>query len=156
MTQQVYVMEGSDRLKVGRSKHVFVRKAQHELGKQPLRLAFATMPNIRAKDIERIACRILRNEGHTISGEWFAVDVARAIQAVMEAERIVRLGLPEPLVVRRPRKPPRGLLAMRLDEDLKASLQRLADADNRSLTNYIETVLRQHVAEADRNTRRGK
>lgn len=35
--------------------------------------------------------------------------------------------------------------SMRLDPDLKAELQRLADADNRSLTNYVETVLRQHV-----------
>ena len=36
---------------------------------------------------------------------------------------------------------------MRFEEDLKAGLQELADADNRSLTNYIETVLRQHWVE---------
>ena len=36
---------------------------------------------------------------------------------------------------------------MRLDEALKADLQKLADAENRSLTNFIETELRRLVAE---------
>jgi hypothetical protein len=40
--------------------------------------------------------------------------------------------------------------SMRLDEDLKAALQKMADEDNRSLTNYIETLLRQHVADRKR------
>jgi predicted transcriptional regulator len=31
---------------------------------------------------------------------------------------------------------------MRLDPDLKAKLKRLAERENRSLTNYIETALR--------------
>jgi predicted transcriptional regulator len=44
--------------------------------------------------------------------------------------------------------------SMRLEEDLKETLQHLADADNRSLTNYIETVLRQHVAETERKRTR--
>lgn len=33
-------------------------------------------------------------------------------------------------------------LSMRLDPDLKAKLKRLAERENRSLTNYIETALR--------------
>jgi len=37
--------------------------------------------------------------------------------------------------------------SMRLDEALKADLQKLADAENRSLTNFIETELRRLVAE---------
>lgn len=37
-------------------------------------------------------------------------------------------------------------LSHRLEPELKAELQRLADADRRSLTNYIEVVLEQHVA----------
>lgn len=36
-------------------------------------------------------------------------------------------------------------IAFRIDPDLKADLQRLADADDRSLSNYIERVLRQHL-----------
>lgn len=38
--------------------------------------------------------------------------------------------------------------SMRLTPDLKEELQRLADADRRSLTNYIELVLEDHVAKA--------
>ena len=37
--------------------------------------------------------------------------------------------------------------SMRLDPELKAELQKLADGDNRSLTNFIETELRRIVAE---------
>jgi predicted transcriptional regulator len=37
--------------------------------------------------------------------------------------------------------------SMRLDADMKAELQKLADADNRSLTNFIETELRRIIAE---------
>jgi predicted transcriptional regulator len=40
--------------------------------------------------------------------------------------------------------------SMRLDEGLKADLQKLADAENRSLTNFIETELRKLVAERKR------
>jgi len=36
--------------------------------------------------------------------------------------------------------------SMRLDPDLKDELQKLADADHRSLTNFIETELRKLVA----------
>lgn len=39
--------------------------------------------------------------------------------------------------------------SMRLPPDLKARLQALADAENRSLTNFIETRLRQIAAEVD-------
>jgi len=35
--------------------------------------------------------------------------------------------------------------SMRLEPDLKAELQKLADAENRSLTNFIETELRKLV-----------
>lgn len=35
--------------------------------------------------------------------------------------------------------------SMRLDPEIKAQLQKLAEKQNRSLTNYIETLLRQHV-----------
>ena len=40
--------------------------------------------------------------------------------------------------------------SMRFDEELKRELQKFADAENRSLTNYVETVLRNHVAERKR------
>lgn len=44
------------------------------------------------------------------------------------------------------RKPPMPF-SMRLDPALKEALQKLADEENRSLTNYIETQLRRIVAE---------
>ena len=34
---------------------------------------------------------------------------------------------------------------MRFDEELRAELERLAKAENRTLTNYLETVLWDHV-----------
>jgi hypothetical protein len=45
--------------------------------------------------------------------------------------------------------------SMRLRSDLKAALKRLADRENRSLTNYVETVLQEHVTEREkRETKR--
>jgi hypothetical protein len=38
--------------------------------------------------------------------------------------------------------------SMRLRPEIKDALQKLADADRRSLTNYIELVLEKHVEEA--------
>lgn len=39
-------------------------------------------------------------------------------------------------------------LSMRIEPDLKAKLKRLAERENRSLANFIETALRQLAAEA--------
>lgn len=36
-------------------------------------------------------------------------------------------------------------LSMRLDSDVKEALRRLAEKDNRTLTNYVETLIVQHV-----------
>jgi predicted transcriptional regulator len=44
--------------------------------------------------------------------------------------------------------------SMRLDPELKAALQKLADKENRSLTNYVETQLRRIVAESEGTGRR--
>jgi len=38
-------------------------------------------------------------------------------------------------------------LSLRLDPDLKAALQKRAEAENRSLTNFIETELKRIAAE---------
>ena len=43
--------------------------------------------------------------------------------------------------------------SMRFDPDMKRALQALADAENRSLTNYVETILREHItAKAEERT----
>lgn len=41
-------------------------------------------------------------------------------------------------------------LSFRLRPELKAALQKLADADRRSLTNYIEVLLGDHIGEKAR------
>jgi predicted transcriptional regulator len=38
-------------------------------------------------------------------------------------------------------------LSMRIDSALKAALEKLAEVENRSLSNYILTVLWKHVAQ---------
>lgn len=44
--------------------------------------------------------------------------------------------------------------SMRLPPELKARLQEMADAENRSLTNYIETRLWDFVRDADKRKRK--
>jgi predicted transcriptional regulator len=46
------------------------------------------------------------------------------------------------------KSPKTAPFSMRLDPDLKAQLQALADAEERSLTQYVERALRRLVAEA--------
>jgi predicted transcriptional regulator len=45
-------------------------------------------------------------------------------------------------------------LSHRLDPDMKEKLQRLADADRRSLTSYIELVLEDHIEKIERAKKR--
>ena len=44
--------------------------------------------------------------------------------------------------------------SIRFEAELKAALQRFADKDRRSLTNYIEAVLHEHVEERERREKR--
>mgnify|MGYP001613581323 CR=1 FL=1 len=44
--------------------------------------------------------------------------------------------------------------SIRFTPDLKVALQKLADRENRSLTNYVETVLREHVAHEEQGKRK--
>lgn len=37
-------------------------------------------------------------------------------------------------------------LTIRIEEDTREALKRLAEADNRPLSNYVETLMKQHVA----------
>lgn len=146
MMQSVYVFATVDRTKVGRSKQIAVRKATHEREKQcVLETTYVSAVRSDAAAIERVACRILRNNGYQISGEWFAVPPHKAVEAVLEACRIVEGSLSEPAVERRSPREMAALFSMRLDPELKSSLIRLAEKQNRSLTNYVETLLRQHV-----------
>jgi predicted DNA-binding protein len=44
---------------------------------------------------------------------------------------------------------PKIVISFRVPETLKEGLERLADADDRSLSNYIERVLKAHLDEAE-------
>ena len=39
------------------------------------------------------------------------------------------------------------VLSMRLDEELIEKLRKLAESENRTLSNYIETLLKKHIDE---------
>ncbi len=43
--------------------------------------------------------------------------------------------------------------SLRLEPELKAALERLAEADDRSLSSYITRVLKEHVARAGKPKR---
>lgn len=42
---------------------------------------------------------------------------------------------------------------MRIDPDLLARAQEVARRDNRSLTNFVETILHRHVEKADESSK---
>jgi predicted transcriptional regulator len=48
------------------------------------------------------------------------------------------------------------MVNVRVNSELKAELQRLAEADDRKLSAYIERVLREHVVEKSSRSGRGK
>ena len=43
------------------------------------------------------------------------------------------------------------VLSMRLDEDVIEELKRLAEQENRTLSNYIETLLKKHIKDLSKN-----
>lgn len=45
--------------------------------------------------------------------------------------------------------PSENVLHMKIAADLKAQLRDLAQQDNRTLANYVETVLREHVRQKE-------
>jgi len=52
-------------------------------------------------------------------------------------------------------KPP-SPTSLRLDPELKAALEKLAEADERSLSSYIARVLRDHVEKVTGKARKGR
>lgn len=51
-------------------------------------------------------------------------------------------------------KPHQATIVVRLDLELKHDIDRLAEADDRSLNGYIVRLLRQHVAEQQKGKRK--
>jgi len=144
--QSLYVMKASNgRVKIGRSKQVAARAVQLRSERNTrVSVVYSTEPIVDAKPAELIAVRLLRLTGTRVSGEWFSVGTDVAIAAVQRALRIHEGIEPPPdFSVLRAKTPLGPVLSMRLDPELKERLKELAARENRSLTNYIETQLRE-------------
>lgn len=154
----VYVMHSPTLgFKVGHATALERRRRQLEWERSvPVCVEYKTSVLEAAERIERLAHRLLRlaNVPQSGNSEWFDTSLEEAVSAIERAIRIVsgQEAMPD---FPRPKSEPSGApFSMRMDADLKAELQKLALAENRSLTNYVDTVLREHVAE--REKREGK
>lgn len=150
-TARVYIMEAEDgSLKVGHSARPELRlKEIKERG--PLRIVHLCDESDNADRIERLAHKLLALAGRRIKGEWFAATIEECAASIDHAGRIIA-GL-EPA----PDFPPGGKasrLDMRITSELREALQRCADRERRRLTDYVEIVLTDHVAEIEK--REGK
>jgi len=148
----LYVMKSPNgTIKLGHSKQPNVRRRQIELQlNTTLKVIHVTEIILNAERVERLAHRLLAVAKKRVGeqGEWFSASVDEAIASIEQAIRIANGELDEPVWPKRftdRPTPGSNTFSMRLDPDLKQRLQALADADRRSLTNYIELVLERHV-----------
>lgn len=145
---RIYVMRAEDgTLKLGHS--IDPIKRARSVGK-PVEVVHQTDVIEHVERIERLAHRVLALHGRHIRGEWFEADLSDAISAIemairqaegSELQLVGRLSRPD-----MPRRPKKDVVHTRLPADLMGQLQVLANAENRSLNNYIETKLRGVVA----------
>jgi hypothetical protein len=134
----VYVMEMDGRIKVGRAADPHRRRATlRSSAPSEINLLFATGIRDDGSLVESVAHKLL--SAKRLQGEWFGVTAAEAIAAVNDAVLLVDAGLAETHPT-----------SIRLSEDDKAELKLLAEAENRSVTNYIETLIKVHLAEKGR------
>jgi hypothetical protein len=133
MPSALYVIAGSGAVKVGRSRcPEGRRKVLSAASGATLRIVMQTEARDDASFIEAEAHRLL--ERKRIVGEWFDVSEAEAV-AVLERS-IADVGGASVRVSER---------TLTIAPSLKADLQALAEREHRSLTNYIEVVLLQHI-----------
>ena len=154
---KVYVMDaGGGIVKLGYSINPQRRVYQVSVEAD---LAYETMLIDQAEKVERLAHRILALTGKHIEGELFEATVSQAIDAIDTAIR-QHEGLELPLGGKLNKfhwkNNPKEweVFSLRLDPKLKEKLQSLADADRRSLTNYVEVLLQIHVEEATKGRRK--
>lgn len=131
MGRSIYVMSAGGLVKVGMARHCEDRRAQVEaMEGKPVVLEYVSETVDHASRYERYVHDALAYS--RMRGEWFCCSVSEAVDAV---KSVLKLEVS--------RKP--YMMLTKVDPELKRKLQRLADADRRSLTNYIEVVLKQHV-----------
>lgn len=93
--------------------------------------------SLMAAAVERFAHELLADR--RAAGEWFDVSPSQAEAAIDAAIKMIEQG--------RERETKTVPFSMRLDPDLKEGLQKLADADRRNLTNFIEVKLREIISD---------
>lgn len=139
----VYVMTTPDgRVKVGRSGDPDARRRYHAYEQNAVVVIKYVTPCLleNATEVETMACRLLRMAGKHVSGEWFEAYPSDAVEAIARAINICAGDEPEPEWPEVKSSSP-SPFSMRLDPKLKEGLQRLADKERRTLTNFVESKL---------------
>jgi hypothetical protein len=138
-------------LKLGHSVAPAKRAKQLD---RPVEIVHQTDVVEQAERIERLAHRILALHGRQIKGEWYEATLEDAIIAIEIATRQAEnqeLALGGKLLPHYVRKVPETTpCSIRIKTRTLLALQALADADDRSLSAYINRVLDQHVAQHGR------
>lgn len=145
----IYVMKAEDgTLKLGHS--VAPTRRAKELDR-PVEIVHQTDVVEQAERIERLAHRILALHGRQIKGEWYEATLEDAIVAIEIATRQAEnqelaLGgkLLPPYIREVPETTP---CSIRIKTRTLIALQAMADADGRSLSNYINRILDKYVAD---------
>jgi signal transduction histidine kinase len=150
----VYVLQAQDgTIKVGHSKVPDVRRRQIELElRKPLKIIHMTDVIVEVERVERLAHRLLALAKLRVGekGEWFSATLPDALAAIDMAISILSGEAIEPVWPKRftDRVPLKsGLCSIRLDPELKADLQAMADDDDRSFSYIVEKLLRNSVSE---------
>jgi hypothetical protein len=160
----VYVItEDSGLTKVGISQNIPVRLLDLKFTRRrPVRLAHK-FEHDNARLVERVAHALLK-DCH-VEGEWFNVSTDAASEAISTAMGLIEKNEHHDLI-RRPEPPKRerinavqgdkkdrAVLYVKMPADVKAAAKALADADGRSLSNWLVLLIEEHVA-ADKKGKR--
>ena len=108
--ETVYVMDGGEQRKVGRSNNPSRRKPEVSERKRQISVAYTSRYSAEAGRIERAAHRLLKLAGKHIKGEWFSATVDECIEAIERAERVVA-GIDPPI-------PPDVATSVRLQDEM--------------------------------------
>ena len=136
----IYVIEGDDRVKVGRSHDPKLRLKAIVGGKQ---LLHTTEVLFECDQVEKTAHRLLAMAGKHIRCEWFRASLKDAVEAIERAKRIVA---GEELPLDRVSKPVHEMLHVRLDARSMEILTEIRRNDPRIPS--VPTVIRELIMRA--------
>ncbi len=155
---KLYVLDdGAGRIKIGSSNDP--RRRRLQLGDH-LRLV-ETREHVEAVMLEGMAQRLLAMAGKRVprKRDWFYASLEDARIAVDRAERILAGAEPEPIYCHSPTGKTIHY-SMRMDGEVHARAERMAEAERRSLANWIEGLIvaalesREHAGDGDKRSAR--